>query len=68
MAEGKKLRPVLDLRYILVFSRVRGLNNEDLQMLSEIFESGFYFFTFDLESGYHHVSIVQHHQQFLGFS
>ena len=41
---------------------------EDLQMLSEIFESGFYFFTFDLESGYHHVSIVQQHQQFLGFS
>lgn len=39
-------------------------------MLSEIFESGFYFFTFDLdlESGYHPVSIVQHHQQFLGFS
>lgn len=37
-------------------------------MLSEIFSSGFHFLTFDLESGYHHVSIVQHHQQFLGFS
>lgn len=32
---------------------------EDLQTLSEIFESGFYFFTFNLESGYHHVSIVR---------
>ena len=39
-------------------------------MLSEIFESGFYFFTFDLdlESSYHPISIVQHHRQFLGFS
>ena len=39
-------------------------------MLLEIFKSGFYFLTFDLdlESGDHPVSIVQHHQQFLGFS
>lgn len=34
------------------------------RILSQVF----YFFTFDLESSYHHVSIVQHHQQFLGFS
>lgn len=52
VVEGKKLKFVLDLP----------------KSLSEIFGSGFYFFTFDLESGYHHVGIVQHHQQFLGFS
>lgn len=68
VAEGKKLKFVLDLPYIKSFLESSRFKYEDLRKLSEIFESGFYFFTFDLESGYHHVSIVQHHQQFLGFS
>ena len=41
---------------------------EDLRMLSDILELGFFFVTFDLESGYHHVSIVKNNQQLLGFS
>jgi len=65
VAEGKKLRLVLDLRYVNNFLKSK---YEDLRTLSEIFESGFFFFTFDLESGYHHVRIVKHHQQLLGFS
>ena len=68
VADGEKLRLVLDLRYINSFLESSRFKYEDLRTLSEIFESGFYFFTFDLESGYHLVSIVQHHQQFLGFS
>ena len=68
VAEGKHLRLVLDLRYIISLLESLHFKYEDLRMLSEIFSSGFHFLTFDLESGYHHVSIVQHHQQFLGFS
>ena len=67
VAEGKKLRLVLDLRYVNSFIECTRFKYEDLRTLSEIFESGFFFFTFDLESGYHHVSIVKHHQQLLGF-
>lgn len=58
----------MDLPYINSFLESSRFKYEDLRTLSEIFGSGFYFFTFDLESGYHHVSIVQHHLQFLGFS
>jgi len=66
--EGKKLRLVLDLRYVNNFLESTRFKYEDLRTLSEIFESGFFFFTFDLESGYHHASIVKYHQQLLGFS
>ena len=62
VAEGKKLKCVLDLPYINSFLESSRFKYEDLRTLSGIFGSGFYFFTFDLESGYHHVSIVQHHQ------
>ena len=64
VAEGKKLRFVLDLHYVNNFLKSK---YENLRTLSEIFESGFFFFTFDLESGYDHVRIVKH-QQLLGFS
>ena len=33
-----------------------------------VFQQGFYFFSFDLESGYHHINIFPPHQQYLGFS
>lgn len=68
VAEGKKLRLVLDLRHVNQFVENTRFKYEDLRTLAEIFEAGFFFFTFDLESGYHHVSIVEHHQQLLGFS
>ena len=41
---------------------------EDLRYLSEVFEQGFWFFTWDLKSGYHHEDIFHPHQQFLGFA
>ena len=41
---------------------------DDLACLSEIFEQNFWFFTWDLKSGYHHVSIRYEHRCFLGFS
>ena len=51
VAEGKKLGLVLDLHYINALIECTGLKYEDLRTLSEIFESGFFFLTFDLESG-----------------
>ena len=67
VAEGKKLRLVLDLRYVNQFLQNQTFKYEDLITLSEVFE-GHFFFIFDLSSGYHHVSIVDFHQQLLGFS
>ena len=34
----------------------------------DLFQSGYFFFTFDLKSGYHHVEIFPDHRQYLGFS
>ena len=42
--------------------------NEDLLRLSKVLEQNFWFFTWDLESGYHYVDIFSGHQKFLGFS
>ena len=68
VAEGKRLRLVLDLRYVNQFLECPSFKYEDLKVLSEVFEAGYNFFTFDLESGYHHISIVERQQQLLGFS
>ena len=68
VAEGKKLRLVLDLQYVNQLLECPSFKYEDLKVISEVFEAGHYFFTFDLESCYHHISIVEHHQQLLGFS
>ena len=40
---------------------------EDLLRLFKVFEQNFWFFTWDLESGYHYVDIFSF-QKFLGFS
>ena len=61
VAKGKKLRLVLDLRHVNPYV-------QHTASLSEVFQQGFKFFTFDLESGYHHIDIYTPHQQFLGFS
>ena len=70
VSEGKKLRLVLDLRYVNQFLQKQSFryDYEDLKTLSKVFQQDYYFFTFDLESGYHHVSIRENHQQLLGFS
>ena len=68
VAEGKKLRLVIDLREVNKYSVKPKFHYEDLRSLSEVFEQGFWFFTWDLKSGYHHVDIFQPHQQYLGFA
>ena len=41
---------------------------EDIRTVFDLFQSGYFFFTFDLKSGYHHVEIFPDHRQYLGFS
>ena len=68
VAEGKKLRLVIDLRHVNSFLVRFKFKYEDLRSLSEVLEEGHWFFTWDLKSGYHHVDICLEHQRYLGFS
>ena len=68
VAEGKKLRLVIDLRRVnncLVKLRFK---YEDLRSLSQVLDEGLWFFTWDLKSGNHHVDIFLDHQKYLGFA
>ena len=62
VAEGKKLRLVFHLRHVNPSLFLH------LLCLSKVFRENFWFFTWDLESGYHHIDIYSEHQTFLGFT
>ena len=68
VAEGKKLRLVIDLRHINPHLQKQSFRYEDLRSLAQMFEEGFWFFTWDLKSGYHHIDIYAPHRKFLGFA
>ena len=68
VAEGKKLRLVLDLRHVNKYLERQKFKYENLKTVSILLENDYYFATFDLKSGYHHISIAEDHRQFLGFS
>ena len=68
LAEGKKLRLVIDLRHINQCLVLPKFKYEDLRSLSEVLDEGHWFFSWDLKSGYHHVNIHPEHQSYLGFS
>ena len=68
VAEGEKLRLVIDLRHVnncLVKPRFK---YEDLLSLSQVLDEGHWFCKWDLKSGYHHVDICLDHQKYLGFA
>ena len=65
---GKKLRLILDLRYINKHLRVQKFKYEDLRTFQNLFSKGDFFFKTDLKSGYHHLDISEGHQKYLGFS
>ena len=67
VAEGKKLRLVLDLRHINDYLIIEKFKYEDLKTIAEMLGEGDFFTTFDLVSGYHHVDIHPAHCKFLGF-
>lgn len=64
---ASKLRLVLDLRHVNQYVFLEKFKYQDLYTLSDLFDEGDYFFTFDLKSGYHHVSINKDFVQYLGF-
>lgn len=68
VAEGKKLRLVLDLRHPNRYVKTFDFKYEDLPHISQVLGPNQFYFSFDLESGYHHVDIFPPHQQYLGFS
>ena len=41
---------------------------EDIRTVFDLFQSGYFFFTFDLKSGYHHVEVFPDHREYLRFS
>ena len=67
VAEGKKLRLVLDLRHVNQYLMLTKFKYEDLKTIAEMLDEGDFFTTFDLTSGYHHVDIFPEHCKFLGF-
>ena len=68
VAEGKKLRLVIDLRHVNNYLVKPKFKYEDLRSLSQVLDEGHWFFTWDLKSGYHHVDICLEHQKYLGFA
>ena len=68
IAWGKKLKLVIDLRHVNPCLFRHSFKYKDFHSLSKVFEQKFWFFTRDLESGYHNVDIFSGHQKFLGFS
>ena len=59
---GKKLRLILDLRYINQHLRVPKTKHEDMRTFRDLFDKGEFFFKVDLKSGYHHLDILESHQ------
>ena len=65
---GKKLRLILDLRYINKHLWVQKFKCDDLRTFQNLFSKGDFFIETDLKSRYHHLDILEGHQKYLGFS
>lgn len=63
-----KARLVLDCRHINEHLHAFKFKYEDIKIAEQIFEKGFYLFTFDLKGAYHHIDIFTGHRTYLGFS
>ena len=62
-----KCRIILDLSYLNIFIWKQSVRFEDIRTVFDLFQSGYFFFTFDLKSAYHHVEIFPDHLEYLGF-
>ena len=65
---GRKLRLIVDLRYVNKHLSPCKFKLEDLRVVASVYEKGDYMITFDLKSGYHHVAIADSYRRYLGFS
>ena len=57
-----KHRLILDLFFLNKFIWKQSLKYEGVRTVLTMFDWDFYFFTFDLKSGYHHVEILPRHR------
>ena len=64
---GGKCRLILDLSYLNRFIWKQSVRFEDIRTVFDLFQSGYFFFTFDLKSGYHHVEIFSRSSPVSGF-
>ena len=65
---ARKLRLILDFRYINKFLQVPKYKCEDIRLIKDLFNIGDYFFKFDIRSGYHRIDIHPQYQKYLAFS
>ena len=63
-----KLRLVLDLRHINQHIALDKIKFEDWKTALQLLKKGDYLYSFDLKSGYHHISIHKDFHKYLGFS
>jgi len=68
VADGKKMRLVLDLRHVNQFVKYQQFRYETWQDVSKVVTQGCYFLTFDFKSGYHHIKLLPQHRKYFGFS
>ena len=66
-SSGKK-RLILDLRHINIHVWKQKIKFDDYLVALEYFKKGYYMFSFDLKSAYHHISIFPDHRQYLSFA
>ncbi|KAK5985976.1 reverse transcriptase [Trichostrongylus colubriformis] len=68
VAEGRKLRLVLDLSSLNKYVTKEYVKFDDMAKIQHLLPWNGFMTTFDLKSGYHHVRIAEQSQNFLGFS
>lgn len=64
--DGKR-RLVLDLRHVNPHLFKYKFKCEDITTAQDLLGEGYYLYTFDIKSAYHHVEIFQSHRTYLGF-
>lgn len=68
VSSGEKKRLILDLSALNSFISTPRFRLEDVNSAWEFFSLNRYACKFDFRSGYHHISVSEHHKKFLGFS
>ena len=63
-----KERLVLDCRHINEFLIQYKFKYEDINVAMQMFEKGYYLFSYDLKGAYHHIMIKSEMRTYLGFS
>lgn len=64
---GKKLRLIIDLRYVNKHLVKHKFKLEDMKVVANVFQKNDFVVSFDLKSGYHHIPIDPNHQGYLAF-